>query len=573
MSPLLVRLLARVRGPLPAWYHPDYRLPIPSLEARTGAEPRRADYVAWHLDAAGALPAARLRTPEPIAWEDLCRVHTAAWLEKLGDPAAVASVFGAEPWEVRADELVRVVRLACGGTLAAARHAVAHGGPTLNLLGGFHHAFPDKGGGLCPVNDVAVAIAALRATGFAGRVAVIDLDAHPPDGTAACLAGDPAAWIGSISASDWGPLPPGVDETVLPDGAGDDAYLDALDGLLARMPEDAALVFVLAGGDVLAGDRMGRLGLTLDGAGERDRRVLRRVADTASVWTFAGGYHRDAWRLAARTAMLLATRRLVDVPADVDPLRARFRAIARGIRIDDLGGALTAADLDEALGGHVEPRLLGHYTPAGVEFALHRYGFLDHLRRLGYERFRVAIDTVELGDRVRVHGAAGGAEHVLLEAVLARARVAEREVLFVHWLTLRDPRAPFRPTRPRLPGQEVPGLGLARETGELLARIADRLGLAGVAWRPMHFHTAYTARHDFVFADPVVEGRFRALVRDAGDRPLADVSRAVAEGRVRLNGAPWAWQPEVMVYWPERPRPDARVEATREGARFTLDPA
>jgi len=64
----------------------------------------------------------------------------------------------------------------------------------LNLLGGFHHARPDVAGGFCPVNDVAVAIAAVRADGFRGRVLVLDLDAHPPDGLAACLAGDPSCF-------------------------------------------------------------------------------------------------------------------------------------------------------------------------------------------------------------------------------------------------------------------------------------------------------------------------------------------------------------------------------------------
>lgn len=64
----------------------------------------------------------------------------------------------------------------------------------MNLLGGFHHARPDVAGGFCPVNDVAVAIAAVRADGFRGRVLVLDLDAHPPDGLAACLAGDPSCF-------------------------------------------------------------------------------------------------------------------------------------------------------------------------------------------------------------------------------------------------------------------------------------------------------------------------------------------------------------------------------------------
>ena len=59
---------------------------------------------------------------------------------------------------------------------------------------------------------------------------------------------------------------------MLPDGAGDEPYLAALRRLLARAPR-ADLAYVIAGGDVLAGDKMGRLGLTLAGARLRDLAV------------------------------------------------------------------------------------------------------------------------------------------------------------------------------------------------------------------------------------------------------------------------------------------------------------
>jgi hypothetical protein len=121
------------------------------------------------------------------------------------------------------------------------------------------------------------AIAAVRADGFSGRVLVLDLDAHPPDGLAACLAGDPSCFIGSISGSDWGPLP-GVDETVLPERAGDSAYLSALDALLARMPE-GELAFVLVGGDVLATDPVGRVRAARDRGRAGALHPLARAAE------------------------------------------------------------------------------------------------------------------------------------------------------------------------------------------------------------------------------------------------------------------------------------------------------
>ncbi len=564
------RLTRWVRGPLPTWHHPDYRMPLPSIEARTGAEPRRADFVAWHLVATGALRPRDLKSPPLVSWQDLARAHDDTLLRSLDDPEVLARIYGTDPAEILVDEVLRTVRLACGGTLEAARTALAEGRSTINLLGGFHHAGPDRAGGSCPVNDIAVAVASLREAGFDERVAVIDLDAHPPDGTAACLARDKSAWIGSISGADWIPLP-GVDETVLPPHCGDGIYLETLDGLLARRPE-AGLVFVIAGGDVLRGDRLGRLGLSLAGALERDARVLASLGRTPSVWLPAGGYHPDSWRLFAATANLLATGRKETVPKGPDPLRGQFAGIAAGLDTRKLGSEewITAADIDSALGGSPsEPRLLGHYTATGIEYAMYRYGVLTQLQRLGYHNVRVALDHGELGDRMRVFGTCGGLEHLLGETVLTRDRVDGRPVLFIHWLTLRNPRALFAPSRPRLRGQEVPGLGMAREAGEMLCRVALRLGLAGVAFRPMHLHSAWTARHDFHFVDAARQARFEGLMRAANGRSLPTIDAALEDGRVLLDGAPYRWEPDEMVFWVEPGAPDeAAVARIRDSLHF-----
>lgn len=550
-------------------------MPLASLEARTGMEPRRADYVAWQLVGSGALQRRDLRAPMLASWRDIARVHTDTLLGQLDDATFLARIFGADPAEINVDEVVRTVRLACGGTLEAARIALADARPTLNLLGGFHHAAPDRAGGSCALNDIAIAASALRADGFDGRVGVLDLDAHPPDGTAACLAADPAAWIGSISGAEWTPLP-GVDETVLPPGTGDGPYLETLDALLARRPP-ADLVFVLAGGDVMRGDRLGRLGLSLEGACERDARILRALGRTPSVWLPAGGYHPDAWRLFATTALLLATGRREPPPSGPDPLRGEYAHIAAHLDTRRLGegeGWFTAADIDGLFGGRTgEPRLLGHYTVSGIEYGLHRYGVLPQLHRLGYANFRVALDQGGVGDRMRVYGTAGGLEHLLVETVLSRDRVAGEPVLFVHWLTLRNPRALFSSDRPRLRGQEVPGLGMAREAGEMLGRIAARLGLAGVAFRPMHLHSAWTARHDFHFVDLARQARFQALMAAAAGRTLPEIDAALEEGRVRLDGVVYRWEPDVAVCWLDGHRHDPQALAAAQAAlRFELLP-
>lgn len=568
------RIIERIRrlvgcGRIATWYHPLYRLPVAALEGQLGLEPRRADHVAWALREVGA---SESHVPARIGYGDLGRVHAASYLESLQDPLTLARILASDPAELLVGEVMTTMRLACGGTLAAAREAVLHGGPTLNLLGGFHHAGPARGGGLCALNDIAVAVAALRDDGFGGRVAILDLDAHPPDGLAECFAEDHRVWIGSISGADWGPLAGNVDETVLPPGSGDTVYLGALGRLLERMPR-AELAFVIAGGDVLAGDRLGRLGLTVDGVRRRDRRLAEAVAGKASVWLPGGGYHPEAWKVLAGTGLLLAGRGDESL-ANLDPLGARFVDLAGHLDRQRLTGdePLRLEEIVADLEGRPnESQLCGYYSAEGIEYALARYGVLGHLERLGYGSFRVALDHSGVGDRARLFTSAGdGREELIIELVVERVTLGGHRLLFVHWLEMRHPRAAS--CRELLPGQAVPGLGLAREMVELLERMAARLGLAGVAFRPSQYHLAYAARARFRFLDVGRQGRFEALVRDLGALPLPRATRAVAEGRVRLAGEPYGWEPDEMVDLSGAPEDDrAAVAAARDACHFSVD--
>jgi len=578
MRGLVERMRARLIGAkVPIWYDVDYRLPLPALEGHAGIEPRRADLVVWHLFGQRLVSSRELHTPRRISYGELARVHTPEYLESLSRADTLARIFAVHPSEVRADEVLRTVRLACGGTLAAARAALGSQGPALNLLGGFHHAAPDRGGGLCPVNDLAVAVASLRAHGFDGQVVVLDCDAHPPDGTAACLRDDGKAFIGSLSGSDWGPLESAgsvTDEVLLPDGAGDQVYLDALDQLLGRMPRPA-LAFVIAGGDVLAGDRMGRLGLTLDGARRRDLAIARALDGVPSVWLPGGGYSEQAWKVLAGTALVLLGEGRRPI-GDDDPMRGRFAAVSARLRQDLLRGdlALTAEDVEASLGvrAPANPTLLGYYTADGIEYALFRFGLLDFIGRLGYDHFHVDIELVASGgDRVQLHGRADGKDWLLVELVLEKRTVEGRPILYTHWLSLRNPRARFFAERPQLPGQEVPGLGLAREVSQLLRLIAERLQLEGVAFRPAWYHTAFVGRHSFRFVDPARQGRFEALQRDLSSLPLLELSLAVAHGKVRLDGQPYAWEADEMVSWlAPHPHDEEATAKERERVKFTL---
>lgn len=561
------------RARVPVFYDASYRLPFAGLELTTGVEPRRVDFTTWYLLETGVVRAAQVHRPQPVSYAELARVHGAAYLESLGRPETLARIFAVDPSDVPVDALLDSLRHICGGTLEAARMTLAQRRPVVNLAGGFHHAAPEQGGGFCAVNDLAVALKAVREEGFTGRTVVLDLDAHPPDGTAACLAADSKVWIGSISGSDWGTVA-GVDEVLLPQGSGDAVYLGALESLLSRMPR-MDLAFVIAGGDVLHADRFGCLGLSLEGARRRDRLVAKALRGVPQVWVPGGGYHEDAWKVFVGSVLVLGGRGHQPLQPRLDPLSARFHRIARLLSKEPLSDwePITQEDLEGAIGLSVprDTRVLGYYTAQSLEYALFRYGLLPHLERLGYGSLRVEVSPTGTGDRIQLLGRAGGQEHALVDCVLERRRLGEGTYLFVNWLTLRHPLARFSAVRPQLPGQEVPGLGLSREAAEMLMLMADRLKLDGVAFRPMWFHLAVVARARFRFVDAARQGRFEALVRDLAHLPLLEATRWVAEGRVRLNGQPYAWEPEDMVSRSAPPRDGEAIAQERERCHFSME--
>ncbi len=569
----LHRLRNRVRRvvhgrSLPTWYDARYRLPMATAESRLGIEPRRSDFALSYLLDSQVIRAEDVQRPSRIGYDDILRVHSRRLVESLHEPATLSNVFGVHEDDVHVDEMLWTVRLACGGTLAASREALRRAGPTLNLLGGFHHAGTTRGAGLCPINDIAIAVAALRADGFDGQVNVLDLDAHPPDGTAECLRDDEKAHIGSLSGSDWGPIPD-VDETVLPEGASDGTYLVALADLLQRMPA-ARLTFVIAGGDVLAGDRLGALGLSLEGARRRDGMVAEAV-EGASVWLPGGGYNKRSWRVLAGTALAILGSEAT-IPDGYDSIESAFSRIRATLPSAALTGGEDLA-LDDVLSdlGTVPrtERFLGFYTPSGIEHGLEQYGILGHLRRLGYRDFRVELAQPDERSRCRLYAKARGVEHLLMECVLERRNVSGAPILYVHWLTLRDGAREL--SARALPGQERPGLGMAQEVNALMAQIAMRLGLEGVGFSPSWCHMAFLARERAQFVDAERQGRLEALARDLGHLPIRELSAAVEEERVLMNGEPYAWEATDMVAWRDGPRLDEeQVARERERVRFSL---
>ena len=234
--------------------------------------------------------------PKPAPWNDLALVHTRAYLAKMrAGLLTTADIAQLElPWS---REMVEGFRTMVGGTIEAARRAVARRGITVHIGGGLHHAFANHGEGFCPFNDVAVAIRVLRRDGVE-RVAVIDLDVHHGNGTAFIFESDPRVFTFSMHQQhnypEWKPR--GSLDIGLADGTRDADYLKALeDALPAVMASNPEYVMYLAGADPYEHDQLGGLRLTRDGLRARDRLVIghARKSGLPMAIVLAGGYARS----------------------------------------------------------------------------------------------------------------------------------------------------------------------------------------------------------------------------------------------------------------------------------------
>jgi acetoin utilization deacetylase AcuC-like enzyme len=199
------------------------------------------------------------------------------------------------PWS---EQMVERARRSVGGTIAACRSALADG-VAANLAGGTHHAYPDHGEGYCVFNDVAVAARVMQQEGRLKKVVILDCDVHQGNGTAAIFQGDDSVFTFSIHGSKNFPFHKEASslDIALPDGTGDEAYLQALEHGLGEAIEQSAaeLAIYVSGADPFLGDRLGRLELSKDGLAQRDRLVLSSCwqAGLPVAITMAGGYSKD----------------------------------------------------------------------------------------------------------------------------------------------------------------------------------------------------------------------------------------------------------------------------------------
>src|ERR1700692_15620 len=278
--------------PFKVIYHPQYDLDLGSHVFPS----QKFRLIHDALLAEGIAEASDFLQPEPAPDEDILRVHTPAYVNKLQTDSLTLSE--RMKLEIPLSELTRnAFWLAAGGSTLAGRKALEDGFAT-NLSGGFHHAYPGHGEGFCMIHDVGVAIRSLQAKGKIRTAMTVDTDVHHGNGTAAIFANDASVYTLSIHQENNYPMPkPPSDQDIgLDDGTRDAEYLAALEkGLihsLKTMTPD--IIFYVGGADPFREDQLGGLALTMEGLQERARLVVghpRRLGSPVAS-TLAGGYAR-----------------------------------------------------------------------------------------------------------------------------------------------------------------------------------------------------------------------------------------------------------------------------------------
>jgi acetoin utilization deacetylase AcuC-like enzyme len=296
----------RLRDQVGLWYHPRYRVEELGETARVpGVEVDRGEKILGWLAVDGLVRPRSVRPAPMIRIKELARVHSDAYLQKTAEPEYLGRIFGLAASDIDVDPVLVSQRRQVGGTVEAASWALEDlSRLAFNIGGGFHHAEPEAGAGFCVYNDIAVAIACIRADGFEGSVAIVDLDYHQGNGNIVTFEDDESVFTYSIHGSVWSHVEAANDEQhLLTTGTDDETYMRALSETLPRTLDERPpdLLFYVAGNDVLADDRLGDFALTRCGVLARDQFVIEQARSHSCpvVVTLGGGYSADAWRASA----------------------------------------------------------------------------------------------------------------------------------------------------------------------------------------------------------------------------------------------------------------------------------
>jgi acetoin utilization deacetylase AcuC-like enzyme len=224
----------------------------------------------------GSLQESNFFTPKTLPEADILLTHSPLYWEKLKNLNLSPSEIRKTGFPLSASLVEREITIA-QGTIDCAVFAKQYG-VAMNIAGGTHHAFTDRGEGFCLLNDVAIAANYLLKNHLAKKILVVDLDVHQGNGTAEIFRNNPAVFTFSMHGEKNYPLHKEKSDLdiPLPDGIDDAQYLAILYENLPKLidTQEPDFIFYISGVDILENDKLGRLGVSLQGCKQRDRFVL-----------------------------------------------------------------------------------------------------------------------------------------------------------------------------------------------------------------------------------------------------------------------------------------------------------
>ena len=275
-------------------YDPIYAHPLPEGHRFPML---KYELIPEQLQYEGSFTAADFFSPEPCNEEVLKWTHTPEYLMKLRH----LTLSEKEQRRIgfpQSKELTRREYIITQGTIDCTRHAFENG-IALNVAGGTHHAFADRGEGFCLLNDFAVAANALLKEAPERNILIIDLDVHQGNGTAKLFENEKRVFTFSMHGAHNYPFQKEKSrlDVGLKDGTGDEEYLHLLEThltkLLTAVQYDFA--FYLSGVDILASDKFGKLKISMEGCRARDRMVFSMLKSRSipCAVSMGGGYSPD----------------------------------------------------------------------------------------------------------------------------------------------------------------------------------------------------------------------------------------------------------------------------------------
>lgn len=276
-----------------AW-HPQYAHPLPDGH-RFPME--KYELLPEQLIHEGSISESQLFAPELLQEDAITRTHDAQYWEKLKFQKLSRQEERRTGFPLSPQLVERETRI-MQGSIDCALHALKDG-VSLNIAGGTHHAYTNRGEGFCLLNDIALASVHLLDKQFAKRILVVDLDVHQGNGTAEIFENDDRVFTFSMHGEKNYPLHKEQSDLdiPLPDGTDDAYYLEVLGETLPRLFDmvEPDFVFFQTGVDVLESDKLGRLGLTIQGCKERDRLVFEHCKknEVPVACAMGGGYSKD----------------------------------------------------------------------------------------------------------------------------------------------------------------------------------------------------------------------------------------------------------------------------------------